>query len=81
MPLYPNQIESGILTSGQWNGTYTMIKPNGSFYLQMKYWFDYYLNLYPDWNWLINFRTKETFKASQFEKYAKKYVAVIAYLK
>lgn len=72
MPLYPNLYENGVLSSGDGNGKYSVVKPRGSFYLEMIHWLELYLNLYPDWDWLINFRTKETFKASDFKKCAKR---------
>ena len=72
MPLYPNQIKNNILSSGDYNGRYYLERPKGSFYLQMKHWFDYYLALYSDWNWLVNFRTKETFAASEFENFSQR---------
>ena len=74
MPLHPNKFENGILSSGKQNGNYYMETPCGSFYLQMIHWFDYYLNMYQDWNWLVNFRTKEVFKASQFKDFSQRYM-------
>lgn len=74
MPLHPNEIENGVLSSGKQNGNYCMEKPCGSFYLQMIHWFDYYLHMYQDWNWLVNFRTKDVFKASQFKNFSQRYM-------
>ena len=73
MPLYPNQLKNGILSSGTKNGGYSLETPRGSFFLQMKYLFDHYLNLYGDWNWIVNFRTKEILTASQFVPLSQRY--------
>ena len=79
MPLYPNELKEGILTSGKENGDYKLEIPRGSCYLQMKYLFDHYLNLYGDWNWLVNFRTREILRASKFEALSKRYILFIFY--
>ena len=72
MPLYPNQMVHDILVSGEYNGTFYLKRPRGSFYLQMKDYFDYYLEHPSNWNWLVNFRTKEIFQASEFEVYSRR---------
>ena len=72
MPLYPNQMVHDILVSGEYNGTFHLERPRGSFYLQMKDYFDYYLEHHSNWNWLVNFRTKEIFQASDFEVYSRR---------
>ena len=77
MPLYPNELNDGILTSGTQNGDFKLEIPRGSCYLEMKYLFDHYLNLYDDWNWLVNFRTKEILKASEFEVLSKRYLLFV----
>ena len=79
MPLYPNELKDGSLTSGAHNGDYNLERPRGSCYLKMKYLFDHYLNLYGDWNWLVNFRTREILKASEFEALSKRYILFIFY--